>query len=119
MKVMISKSAAWDAETFYKSRHPEYVAVRNLVAQNPQHDFILIGHGSSFEHFRLGRTVVYNLGSGNKFRFLLSQALNFWLPVLLKPSVIVNMGGIDEIPFATASILTQAKFVPVIVIDLW
>ncbi len=63
--------------------------------------------------------MIYNLGSGNKFRYLLSQSLNFSLPLFLRPSVVVGMGGINEIPMAFASILTRAKFIPVITIDIW
>ncbi len=116
---MIIKSAAWDYEAFYKSKHPEYVAVRNLISQNPKNDFILVGHGSNFEHFRFGNVLIYNLGSGNKFRYLLSLSLNFFLPLLLRPSVVVGMGGINEIPISVACVFTRAKFIPVIVIDLW
>jgi glycosyltransferase involved in cell wall biosynthesis len=119
LKIMISKYAAWDVETFYKSRHPEYAAIRNLVFQNPQHDFILIGHGRNFEHFRFGKVLVYNLGSENKFGYLLSQSLNFLLPLFLRPSVVVGLGGVNLLPLAIASILTRTKFIPVIVIDLW
>jgi glycosyltransferase involved in cell wall biosynthesis len=116
---MIIKSAAWNYEAFYESKHPEYVAIRNLVNEHPEHDFILIGHGEHFEHFRLGRVLFYNLGSGNKFKFLFSLACNFLLPLFLRSSVIVGMGGINEIPIAMASILTRAKFIPTIVIDIW
>jgi glycosyltransferase involved in cell wall biosynthesis len=119
LKIMIVKSAAWDYEAFYKSKHPEYVAIRNLISQNPQHDFILIGHGRNFEHFKFGKILIYNLGSGNKFRYLLSQGLNFLLPLFLRPSVVVGMGGSNLIPTGFASALTRAKFIPVIVIDLW
>jgi glycosyltransferase involved in cell wall biosynthesis len=119
LKIMFIKSAAWDYEAFYKSKHPEYVAIRNLISQNPQHDFILIGHGRNFEHFRFGKILIYNLGSGNKFRYLLTQSLNFSLPLFLKPSVVVGMAGINLIPMAFASIFTRAKFIPVVVIDIW
>jgi len=116
---MIIKSGPWDYDAFYKSEHPEYVAIRKMIHQNPEHDFVLVGHGRNFEHFRFGKVLIYNLGSGNKLRYLLSLSLNFSLPLLMKPSVIVGMGGINEIPMAMASIPTQAKFIPVIVIDLW
>lgn len=119
MRIMIIKSASWDYAAFYESKHPEYIAIRNLVAENPQHDFILVGHGKDFEHFRFGKTLIYNLGSGNKFRFLFAFLMNFCLPLFFRPSVIVGMGGLNEIPMAMASILTRAKFIPVIVIDLW
>lgn len=119
MKIMIIKYSPWDSYAFYKSEHPEYVAIRNLITQNPEHDFILIGHGRNFEHFRLERVAIYNLGSGNKFRYLFSISLNFLLPIFLRPSVVVGMGGINEIPIAMGSFFTRAKFIPVIVIDLW
>jgi glycosyltransferase involved in cell wall biosynthesis len=119
MRILIAKSAAWDRESYFKSQHPEYFAIRNLIVQNPQHDFILIGQGRNFEHFRLGKTSIYNLGSGNPIKFLLSWFLRFLLPLFLKPNVLVGMGGIDEIPMAFASIIIRIKFIPVIVIDLW
>jgi glycosyltransferase involved in cell wall biosynthesis len=116
---MIFKSSPWTAETFYTSEHPEYVAIRNIVLQNPKHDFILIGHGLKYEHFRCGKTLFYNLGSGNKFKFLLSFLLNFWIPLFLGPSVIVCMTQTDVIPLTMAGLLIRAKIIPAIVGDLW
>jgi len=97
---MIIKSAAWNYEAFYESKHPEYVAIRNLVAEHLQDDFILVGRGRHFEHFRFGKTVFYNFWSGSKFRNLLAFSMNFWLPLLLRPFVIVGMGGINVIAHA-------------------
>jgi glycosyltransferase involved in cell wall biosynthesis len=119
MKILIAKSAAWDKESFYESQHPEYLAIRELIVQNPQHDFILIGQGRNFEHFLLNKTLIYNLGSGNPPKFLLSWWLRFLLPLFFRPNVIVAMGGIDEIPVALAGLMTRTRFIPVIVIDLW
>lgn len=116
---MIIKSAAWNFDAFYNSKHPEYVAIRNLVAQNPQHEFILVGHGKHYENFRLGKTLFYNFGSGNKLRYLFSLSMNFLLPLVYRPSVLVGMGGINLVPMALASILNRTKFIPTIVIDLW
>jgi len=116
---MIIKYAAWDDEAFYKSKHPEYVAIRNLINENSQQDFILVGHGRNFEHFRFGNVLIYNLGTGNRFRNSFSLLMNFLLPLLFRPSVVVGMGGINEMPMAIASILTRAKFIPVIGLDIW
>jgi glycosyltransferase involved in cell wall biosynthesis len=116
---MIIKSAAWNHEAFYESKHPEYVAIRNIVSQNPQHDFILVGHGRRYERFMFGKTLFVNLGSGNRLKYLFSFAMNFWLPLLYRPSVSVLMGGLDVIPMAAASLLIRAKSIPTIVIDIW
>lgn len=116
---MIIKSAAWSLETFYKSEHPEYVAIRNIVKNNPQHEYILIGHGLNYEHFRYGRTLLYNLGSGNKLKYIFSYLMNFYLPLILKPSIIVGMGVINLIPMAIASVLIRARFISVITGDIW
>jgi glycosyltransferase involved in cell wall biosynthesis len=89
------------------------------VLQNPEHDFILIGHGLRFQHFRCGKTQFYNLGSGSKFRYSLSFSMNFWLPIFLRPSFIIGMAGIDLIPMKIASMLVRAKFIPIIVADVW
>jgi glycosyltransferase involved in cell wall biosynthesis len=112
---MIIKPSPWDSETFYKSHHPEYAAIRNIVFQNAEHDFILVGYGLNYEHFRLGKVLFYNLGTGNKFKYLFSYTLNFWLPLLLRPSVIVGMGGPNLIPMQLASMLIRAKFIPVLI----
>lgn len=116
---MIIKFSPWTLETYYTSEHPEYVAIRNMVSKNPQHDFILVGHGLKYEHFRYGKTLFYNLGSGSKFKYLLSFFMNFWLPLLLRPSIIVCMTGINLIPMTIASMFIRAKIIPTIVSDIW
>jgi len=115
---MIIKYAPWSYET-YKSEHPEYVAIRNLVSQNPQHDFILVGTGPKYEHFRYGKTLFYNLSEGNKINYLLSIFLRFMLPLLLRPSVVVVLGGGHSlVSSGIASLLIRAKFVPTISGDI-
>ncbi|MCL2432434.1 glycosyltransferase family 4 protein [Candidatus Bathycorpusculum sp.] len=116
---MFIKSAPWTAEAFYESKHPEYVAIRNIINAHPEHEFILIGYGSKFEQFRFERVLCYNLAMGNKFKYVFSFFMTFWLPLILRPAVVVGMGGINEIPMAFASVLTRAKFIPVLVIDLY
>jgi glycosyltransferase involved in cell wall biosynthesis len=122
---MIIKHTAWNYAAFYKSKHPEHVAIRNIISQNPQHNFILVGHGRHYEHFRFGNTLFYNLGSGNagthffKIRFLFSFFMNFWLPLMLRPSVIVGIGVLDEVPMAAASIITRAKFISAVGSEVW
>ena len=119
MRIMIIKSAQWDCQSYLKSVHPEYTAIRNIVSQNPEHDFVLIGHGLKYEHFRYGRILFYNFGSGNKFRYLFSFLLNFWVPLFLRPSVIVCMTQFDIVPVSMAALLIRAKVIPAIVCDLW
>ena len=116
---MIIKSAPWSCQAYLKSVHPEYTAIRNIVSQNPEHDFVLIGHGLKYEHFRCGRILFYNFGSGNKFRFLFSFLLNFWVPLFIRPSVIVCMTQFDIVPVTMAALLVRAKVIPAIVCDLW
>jgi glycosyltransferase involved in cell wall biosynthesis len=115
---MIIKTSPWDSETFYRSQHPEYVAIRNIVFQNPEHDFILVGQGLHYDHFRLGKVLFYNLGSGNKIKYLFSYTLNFWLPLLLRPSVLVGMGGHNLPPMRLASALVRARFIAVLITEL-
>jgi glycosyltransferase involved in cell wall biosynthesis len=119
LRVMIVKSSPWDLETFYTSEHPEYVAIRNIVLQNPEHDFILVGHGLRFQHFKSGNVQFYNLGSGNKFRYMAAFSMNLWLPLFLRPSVVISMVGIDLVPMKIGSWLVGAKFIPTLVGDVW
>jgi glycosyltransferase involved in cell wall biosynthesis len=112
---MIIKPSPWDSETYYNSKHPEYVAIRNIVFQHPEHNFILVGYGLHYEHFRLGKVLFYNFGSGNKFKYLFSFTLNFWLPLLFRSSVVVGMGGYNLMPMQLASMLVRAKFIPIII----
>ena len=119
MKIMIIKSSRWTLQTYLTSVQPEFAAIRNIVSRNPQHDFILIGHGLKYEHFRYGRILFYNFGSGNKFRYLYSFFLNFWLPLLLRPSIIVGMTQEDIVPITIAALVTRAKVIPIVVCDLW
>ncbi|MDR2720219.1 MAG: glycosyltransferase family 4 protein [Nitrososphaerota archaeon] len=116
---MFIKSAPWTYEAFYESKHPEYVAIRNIINAHPEHEFILVGCGHKFEHFRFETILCYNLAMGNKFKYTFSFLMTFGLPLIFRPNVIVGMGGINEIPMAFASIFTRAKFIPVLVIDLW
>lgn len=116
---MIFKYAPWSYETFYTSEHPEYVAIRNLVARNPQHDFILVGTGSKYEHFRYGNAVFYNLSQGGKIEYFLSIFLIFMLPLLQRPSVVVVMGGWHFLEYSRiASLLIGARFIPTVVADI-
>jgi glycosyltransferase involved in cell wall biosynthesis len=118
---MIIKYSSWNYETFCKSNHPEYVAIRSLVSQNPQHDFLLFGQGQRYEHFRIGKTNLYNLGysGGNKFSYLFFLLVKFWLPILLRPSVIVDMGPRDLVPTALASKVIQARLISTVGSDIW
>jgi len=116
---MFIKSAPWTYEAFYESKHPEYVAIRNIINAHPEDKFILVGHGRQFERFRFNKVMCYNLPSGNKFKYGFSFFMNFLLPLIFRSDVVVGMGGINEIPMAFACALTRAKFIPVLVIDLW
>lgn len=115
---MIIKYAPWTLETFLTSKHPEYAAIRSVMLGSPHDQFVLVGYGSTYEHFRVGSTLFFNLGLGTKLRFGFSYFLSFWLPFLLRPSVIVGMDSIYLIPMAVASLLTRARLVAVLVNDL-
>jgi glycosyltransferase involved in cell wall biosynthesis len=116
---MIIKYAAWSLKTYYKSEHPEYVAIRNLVSKNPKHDFVLVGTGLKYEHFRCGKTFFYNLGLGNTPKYFLSILMRFMLPLLIRPSVVVVLGGgLSLVSSGLASFFIRAKFIPTVVGDL-
>jgi glycosyltransferase involved in cell wall biosynthesis len=115
-RVMIMQQSAWTPEVYHKSQAPEWAAVRHIVLENPQCDFILVGGGQRYEHFKDGKELFYNLGSNNKIEFLMSLFLRFALPLFMKPNVIVDIGGFSSIaPSGIASKLTRAKFVPVVI----
>jgi glycosyltransferase involved in cell wall biosynthesis len=112
---MIAKFVPWSHETYHKSEHPEYVAIRNIISKNPQHNFLLVGVGGQrYEYFKEKGISFYNICSNTKIRYLSSLFLRFELAFLSKPSVIVAMGVTDLIPFGIASILTRAKFIPIV-----
>jgi glycosyltransferase involved in cell wall biosynthesis len=115
-RVMIMQQSAWTPEIYHKSEAPEWAGVRNIILENPQYDYILVGGGHRYEHFKDGELFFYNVGSGNKVKFLFSMLLRFAYPLLMKPNVIVDIGGYSSIvPSGLASIITRAKFIPVII----
>jgi glycosyltransferase involved in cell wall biosynthesis len=115
-KVMIMMQSAWTPEIYHKSEAPEWSAVRNVVLENPQHNFILVGGGKRIEYFKDDKVLFYNLGSSNPLEFLLSVFLRFALPFVMRPAVIVDMGGWSSIvPSGIASLFTRAKFISVVV----
>jgi glycosyltransferase involved in cell wall biosynthesis len=117
---MISKFSPWNYEVYHKSEHPENVAIRCIISQNPQHNFVLIGLGGTrYEYFKQKGISFYNICSNTKTKFLFSSFLRLELAFLLKPSVIVAMGTTDLIPFGIASILTRAKFIPIVTGEIW
>lgn len=111
---MIIKQSFWTPKRYLEEKHPEFTAIRNIVTRNPQHQFILVGYGLKYEHFRVGSVLFYNIGLGSTPKFALAFFQSFWLPLLLRPSVIVAMGGINIVPTAIASMFTRAKLVSVV-----
>jgi glycosyltransferase involved in cell wall biosynthesis len=110
------QQSAWTPEIYHKSEAPEWAGVRNIILENPQYDYILVGGGHRYEHFKDGELLFYNVGSGNKIKFLFSMLLRFVYPLLMKPNVIVDIGGYSSIvPTGMTSIITHAKFIPVII----
>jgi glycosyltransferase involved in cell wall biosynthesis len=115
-RVMIMQQSTWTPEVYHRSEAPEWAAVRHIVMENPQCDFIMVGGGKRYEHFKDGKELFYNLGSSNKIGFLMSLFLRFALPLLMRPDVIVDFGGFSSIaPSGIASKLTHAKFVPIVI----
>ena len=120
MKIMISKFNEWDYESYKESLHPELVAIRNIISRNRQHSFILLGEGRKFEHYSARALYkedgvnFYNVGEDTVTRYLFSFLLKFELASVLRPSVIVCLGTTNLIPLGISSILTGAKFIPVI-----
>ena len=47
MKIMIVKYSPWDYDSYYESKHPEYVAIRDAISQNLQDDYVLVGLGGA------------------------------------------------------------------------
>jgi glycosyltransferase involved in cell wall biosynthesis len=112
---MIVKFAPWSHEIYHKSEHPEYVAIRNIVSQNRQHTFTLVGKGGTrYEHFGEKGISFYNIRSKTKFEFLFSFFLEFELAFLSKPRIIVAAGVTSILPVGIASILTRARLIPLL-----
>lgn len=121
LRIMIIKYSFWNYERFFKSNHPEYATIRNLISLNASHDFILIGQGRRYEHFRIGNTQIYNLGysDGNKFSYLLYLFVKLLLPIFMRPSIILDMCVRDLIPTAFASRVLRAKLISLIGSEIW
>lgn len=119
LRVTLIKFARWTREVFLESQHPDYVAIRNLVMRHPEHDFVLVGDGPCFEHFRVSGVSFYNLGQGNPFKNILSLFMVFWLTLFSRPKVIVGMAATNLVPLAIASIIVRGRLVSVITNDLW
>ena len=112
---MIVKFSPWSHEIYHKSEHPEYVAIRNIVSQNRQHTFTLVGKGGTrYEHFGEKGISFYNIRSKTKFEFLFSFFLEFELAFLSKPRIIVAAGATSILPVGIASILTRARLIPLL-----
>lgn len=117
---MIAKFSQWTREIYYRSKHPEYVAIRNIISQNSQHTFILVGMSSPrYEHFGEKGVSFYNMRLDTRVRYAFSFFLKFELAFLLRPAIIVATGATDLIPFGIASILTRAKFIPLLTSEIW
>jgi glycosyltransferase involved in cell wall biosynthesis len=117
---MIAKFSPWNHEIYQKSEHPEYVAIRNIISQNSQHNFILVGEGGTrYEHLGEKGVSFYNIGSNTKIRYVFSFFLKFELAFLLRPTIIVAAGATGLISFGIASILTRARFIPLLTGEIW
>jgi glycosyltransferase involved in cell wall biosynthesis len=114
MRIIIAKFSAWSYEDYKKSEHPEYVAIRNIVEEHPEHKFTLIGDGHETRHFTQDGIEFYNIYSKGRSGYFLSSLLKLELAILLRPSVIVVMGNVNLIPFGLETALKRTKLLPVI-----
>jgi glycosyltransferase involved in cell wall biosynthesis len=114
---MVMSQSAQTPEVYRKSEGgPEWSAVRNIILENPQCDFVLVGGSKRYEHFKDGKLLFYNIGTGNKVKFLMAMFLRCALPIFMKPTVIVDVGGPPSlIPPGIASFFTRARFIPVVI----
>jgi len=120
LRIIIAKFSPWTQKIYQKSEHPEYVAIRNIISQNSQHNFILVGEGGPrYEHFGGKGISFYNICSNTKIKYLFSSFLKFELAFFLRPSVIVAAGATGIISFGIASILTRARFIPLLTGEIW
>lgn len=111
---MFSKFGTWDAFWYRSSDHPENVAIRNIISQNHQNNFIVLGDGKKTCQFHADGVNFYNFGIDTMPSYLLSFLLKFQLASIIRPSVIVSFGATNSIPLGLSSILTGSKFIPVI-----
>ena len=114
LRIIFSKFSDWYIDWFRECDHPESVAIRNIVSQNRLHSFILLGDGTKFEHFEADGVYFYNFKYNTVINQLFSFLFKFELGSMLRPSVIVCLGTTNSIPLGMSSILTGAKFIPVI-----
>jgi glycosyltransferase involved in cell wall biosynthesis len=122
MRILISKFSSWDLETYYKSEHPEIVAIRNIISHFKTVSFVLVGEGGQkYQIFKAeqNRIVFYNIPSNTKFRYILSFIIKFLLATCIKPSVIISMGTINIIPYGIACALSRCRFIPIITGEIW
>ena len=121
MRTLISKFSPWDLETYYKSEHPEIVAIRNIISRFKTISFVLVGEGGQkYQVFRAEQNrLFYNIPSNTKFRYILSFIIKFLLATCIKPSVIISMGTINIIPYGIACALSRCRFIPIITGEIW
>lgn len=118
MKILIAKFSAWSYEDYKYSQHPEYVAIRNIISRNPQSEFILIGEGYEFRHFRRDGIEFYNINSRGGVRYFFSSLLKLELATFLRPSAIVVMGSMNLLPFGLSRNISRARLIPVLTSEI-
>jgi glycosyltransferase involved in cell wall biosynthesis len=118
MKILIAKFSAWSYEDYKNSQHPEYVAIRNIISRNPGSEFILVGEGHEFKHFRRDGIEFYNINSGAGFRYFFSSLLKLELATFLRPSAIVVLGSINVLPFGLSKNISRARLIPVLTSEI-
>lgn len=119
MRIFISKYSDWSVEVLKNSIHPEAVAIRNIISNNCQHSFILLGDGTKFEHSRSDCVSFFNTKQDNLISYLLSFFIKIELSFLMNPSIIISLGTINMIPFTISRILTRSKSISVVTAEIW
>jgi glycosyltransferase involved in cell wall biosynthesis len=119
LRMLISKYANWTYEEFLYAQHPEYVALRNIVFKNRQHNFSLFGEGVSFGHFKGYGVNFYNMKQNTIHGYFLSFLLKFEFALILRPSVFVSMGTFNLIPFGLSAIFMRRRFIAILTSEPW
>lgn len=115
---MITTLGEWDPDSLRIWEDPITAAIRDLVARNSGHTYACLSEGPALRFFKSEGILFCNLPSGSLARSLLTFLLKFVLGVALRPSVIVCMGTTHTVPFGISTILTRARFIPVVVAEI-
>jgi len=95
------------------------IAIRNTISNNSKDNFILVGLGNKYNSFKEKNIIFYNLNIKNKFTLILNYLISILLVFILRPFILICMGGFNIIPFGVASFISRSKFFSVITGEPW